>query len=949
MRKIEIRLFGTPTILADGKPVSFPYKKAEGFLYYLCVKKTVTREAVICLLWGDEDEANGRKKLRDAVYQVRRKLGKEILITTGHTGISLNPEYPVLIDWDTVKDGKLGEQAPFLEYFYIKHCFEFEEWVSGIREQQSEETVRSAAGKFEKAKKERDIKGIQNYGSLLIKEDPYNEDMYYELMSTYAENGDYIMAIRLYYDLEKCLKEEMGMEPSRKIRELFQRVFHVKEHLKTINGPAEFPFIGRQKELFAFSEFLEWNPENPANCMLIIGEEGVGKTAFLDNGLKLASSGQLLKLRSACYRQGADFFLNPWSDVLLELRQLKENGGPGGVLYPEDEKCLSEIMRIGNMEETDSRRFTYSMLEREIIGLFERITKRYRVILAFDDIQWMDRMSIQLLNRLLTMDGRGGVTVVCTCSKNGGMEIMTSLEPLVRSDRLTVLRLEPFTEEETDELLQRMLPELSGEPKKRRSIFRTTEGNAFFLREMIHLIQKKGFTLEKSAKTNLAIQTRLSSVSAEEREVLECMSVFPDKIGIEELEYLMKGIDRLTLLKRLERLQEAFLIQEVLVGWNVYYKFSHRLFQEYVYEKQSSGKTLLYHRMLAEYYAARPEQSFRTLSLAAWHFEKCHDQVQAYKYQIYYLKEFYTVINENFPVLHRGVPEQGDDFGVMTGAERMLELAGQVIGLKDDSPSIRQMKMEMYYIKGRYDIAMGDYDTGVAAIKRSMELAVILGDNETFLACLKQQIFYGIQIGDTEKVEEFVEQGLICPAGSKKEEYATLMRLKGLCYMQKGRYEVAETMLLRSLSLFQELDQEIYGAGIAACYNYLGDLYRRQGRYDEAMAYYGRARSVGEGLLETNGMGQIYSNVGQIFYLRGQYEEAMEYLEKARDCLERNGYRWGLERTEGYLALVCLKNGDENGAREHYERARAISVKIRNPETEKLLAEVVHQLSKLPY
>lgn len=64
------------------------------------------------------------------------------------------------------------------------------------------------------------------------------------------------------------------------------------------------------------------------------------------------------------------------------------------------------------------------------------------------------------------------------------------------------------------------------------------------------------------------------------------MSVFPEKIGIEELEYLMKGTDRLTLLKRLERLSEAFLIQEVLVGWNVYYKFSHRLFQEYVYEKR---------------------------------------------------------------------------------------------------------------------------------------------------------------------------------------------------------------------------------------------------------------------------------------------------------------------------------------------------------------------------
>lgn len=34
--------------------------------------------------------------------------------------------------------------------------------------------------------------------------------------------------------------------------------------------------------------------------------------------------------------------------------------------------------------------------------------------------------------------------------------------------------------------------------------------------------------------------------------------------------------------------------------------------------------------------------------------------------------------------------------------------------------------------------------------------------------------------------------------------------------MQKGKYDVAETMLLQALSLFEELDHEIYGAGVAA-------------------------------------------------------------------------------------------------------------------------------------
>ena len=44
-----------------------------------------------------------------------------------------------------------------------------------------------------------------------------------------------------------------------------------------------------------------------------------------------------------------------------------------------------------------------------------------------------------------------------------------------------------------------------------------------------------------------------------------------------------------------------------------------------------------------------------------------------------------------------------------------------------------------------------------------------------------------------------------------------------------------------------------------------------------------------------NGLGQIYSSMGQVHCLRGQYKEAMALLEKAVECLERNGYRWGLE------------------------------------------------------
>ena len=385
------------------------------------------------------------------------------------------------------------------------------------------------------------------------------------------------------------------------------------------------------------------------------------------------------------------------------------------------------------------------------------------------------------------------------------------------------------------------------------------------------------------------------------------------------------------------------------MGWNVYYKFSHRLFQEYVYENQSNGKKQLYHRRMGEYYASLKDTGFRPLSLAAYHFEKCHDQVRAYQYQIYYLKEFYTVINENFPVMRQDIPEPQEEFGVMTGVEKMLELAGLVIGLKEDSPLIRSMKMEMYYIKGRYEIAAGDYEAGEQDIKECRMLAESRGDDQMILACIKQFIFYGIQTGNMELAEQYVEYGFRRPTGEQVEEYATLMRLKGLCCIRKEDYDTAEQLLTKSLSLFRDLDPERFGPGIAACYNYLGDLYRRRNDPKEAMIYYQKAKTAGEKAAVTNGTGQIYSNIGQLLYGCGNMEESLEYLKKAERCLEKNGYLWGLERTEGYLSLLYLEQGNKELAEKHYEKGKQISDKIRNPETEELMRDIAERLSRLPY
>ena len=76
MRELYIKMFGSPEILVDGRPVTMPYRKAEALLYYLVLERRAARRDLIDLLWEETDPAAALKNLRHAAYTVRKQLGR---------------------------------------------------------------------------------------------------------------------------------------------------------------------------------------------------------------------------------------------------------------------------------------------------------------------------------------------------------------------------------------------------------------------------------------------------------------------------------------------------------------------------------------------------------------------------------------------------------------------------------------------------------------------------------------------------------------------------------------------------------------------------------------------------------------------------------------------------------------------------------------------------------
>ena len=55
----------------------------------------------------------------------------------------------------------------------------------------------------------------------------------------------------------------------------------------------------------------------------------------------------------------------------------------------------------------------FQSIERIAIEMCRKLTKSHRLMLFFDDVQWMDTMSFQLLNRLLLTLGTEKILFIC--------------------------------------------------------------------------------------------------------------------------------------------------------------------------------------------------------------------------------------------------------------------------------------------------------------------------------------------------------------------------------------------------------------------------------------------------------------------------------------------------------------------------------------------------------
>lgn len=948
MKKINVSLLGNPVVIANGETVKFPYKKSEGLFYYICLNKEILRSQAISVFWPDIDDQTAKKRLRDALYKIKKSVSSDIFLDDNKQKIKLNTDI-VTVDIDYIdsltakKILKLSNEQSSIEFlgaFIIKNSAEFEEWMFQTREHINRQYAKKLNEYLDANTNSNDIISvIKSIINLFAIFDPYNEDVYRKIMQILADKKEYNEAIKVYYDLVKLLKSDLAIEVELETKKLFEKISILKSTDKKVENSF---FYGRQKEKnVILKELYKFDFNEFAKSIIIKGEAGVGKTSLIQEILASLDENKFLLLKTNCYSAESEFCYKPLNTVISQLGRYIENNNID-IDYISKAAICSAFPNFNSKNEIDllnnANAMNFTNVTASILKVIKTIGQHKKIVLFADDLQWMDDMSFALISNILYDDKNNNILFLSAFRNDYEIQVRQKILPLIAKDIVFDLAIDRFNYREVSDIISAQVK--SDKDISIKKIYNETEGNALFLSEVIKLINDNVYTNKLSYKSSNIIESRIVDLSVSQKKILDSLSIFFHKTPFNMIELLIDA-DAISIYSDIELLIEKHLIVEIVEGIKTYYAFSHQKIREYIYDRQSVGKTQLLHKLITEKYIELYKKTANPnlLSDLIYHSEKSNQDILSAKYKLEFAKEFYTAYHESFPTIsHNFCYNNADDTSI--SIEFLENLYVDFEKNYDSNKQVDCLKMELSFILARLYISQADYVNGLDKLNYSIELAKKYDNIYYLIEDYKQMIFYFIQTGNSQGMKQYIDLSLnLIDLSDINSNSATFERLLGLYYIKIKKYDLATIHLSKSINIIDSISNENkdFRMARAANYNYLGQLNKIKHRYSIAYKYFSKAIEVSNNSYSSNGLGIFYSNAGQSLYRMNRIDEALKYFEIALHHFEFSKTIWGKDITECYIASIYRKKNKFALAEEHIKIAKTLANKLENPITIKLL------------
>ncbi len=716
--------------------------------------------------------------------------------------------------------------------------------------------------------------------------------------------------------------------------------------------------VAREGPLQILAEGWEKSARGEGQLFFITGEPGIGKSTLAQQAAALSGTSVLLTgIGEERGETAAYYFFSQMLRSYLEtapqelwnpqIRQLLANFMR---LVPELMTILPDVMPAEPLEpEQEQLRLMGSLTQ------FVRwATQKRPWFFILDDLQWIDRGSLELLQYLGRHLPTMSLMIVGTyrdSDLSADHPLRETLRALHSEPGYRSISLERLDEAGVADLLANFWGQRAPAALVAK-IYQHTAGNPFFVEEVAKTLVDAGQIVLKDGHWRFPTDLTLITLPASVREtVLHRVGLLPEEtqtllrqaavlgqnFNYRDLQE-MCGLMEWELLERLEPAMERQLVQET--SWEGQLRFRHFEIHQVLYGDLSLLRRRLLHRQAGEALERLSKGMVGSrVDELAYHFELAGETAKAVVYGLQMARQAHHAYAVDAALLwyHRVLD------WVLSGAEENLELELE----------IHQSLADAYMVVSRHEEALSQ---AVAAWKLLDQLPQAKKGDRSNGAYVMAQVY--ARLTDYPTALEWVERGLgYLDKEIPTPELARLLYLRGWMQTRGTLVEVARTSLeqalqvarqvglqvveadaLRSLGVTcwqqQQMDQALmYTEQALQIYRELNDRYLEcrtlnnlaiyyvtGDQYELGLESYQQALDIYQEIRDRAGEGTVLHNLGLLYWDYGDLELAQHYLEKALvlrqnthdvwgealtlDSLGENHMRWGdLESAENYLKL----------------------------------------------
>ena len=384
-------------------------------------------------------------------------------------------------------------------------------------------------------------------------------------------------------------------------------------------------FVGRESEMDHFQDVLRAALAGQGSAWLIGGESGVGKSRLLDELRTLALVQGTLVLRGQAASESSEPY-ELWRDALRQLvLPVELDDARAGILkalVPDIDDLLGRPEPVAPARNPQDAR---TRLFETIIRLFRRQPQPVMIIL--EDLQWSDGISLELATSLGGIAGELPLLILGSYRDDEAPGLPSALPGL------RAYKLERLTMDGVAELSVSMLGQAGGRHQLLDLLQRETEGNPFFLVEVVRALALEAGQLSQIEAMAIPeriypggiqdiVRRRLERVPAGALPLLQLAAVAGRELDLAVLTSLAPDIRLRTWLTTCAEIAVLDIRGE---RW----RFAHDKLREGLLGALSAAARTLHHRRVAEVserlYPDAPES-------VAYHYDRAGDWEKALIY-----------------------------------------------------------------------------------------------------------------------------------------------------------------------------------------------------------------------------------------------------------------------------------------------------------------------------